>query len=173
MCTSQLVEIVDSGDSSSDVDTLETPVPKRAAAELKPIHMSTSTLVPSTIKTSTKKLAALKIAPNPHPVKGIKSEASDSQLYSPVAASPSAEIPAFARPGWKTAFLPTAYAKLGSSTNPFQAFSKGPHVVKDLQALVDAVYEGSGYKLVWPEEMATRVRPLHHFSLSMMFTPPE
>lgn len=77
-------------------------------------------------------------------------------------------MPHFARPGWKTAFLPTAYAKLGSSTNPFQAFTKGPHVVKDLQVLVDLVYGDSGHKLVWPEEMATRVRFLHRVLFTML-----
>lgn len=140
-CTPKLVKIVDPSDSSSDIEVLETPLLKQEAAKLKCYQKTalTPTLKPLSIAGSTTKLAALQFR---YPVKSIKSEVSDSQLTSPAVALPSAKIPSFAHPGCKSAFLPIAYAKLGSSTNLFQAFSKGPHVVKDLQGLVDLVYEG-------------------------------
>ncbi|KAF7975706.1 hypothetical protein HWV62_8657 [Athelia sp. TMB] len=157
----ELVEIVDISDSSSDGEPAETPQPPNGAKQrLGHLKIApTPTPKSSTATSSLKKLAGLKISsgPNSHPIESIKSEGSDSwQFTSPVVASPSAEIPPFARPGWATAFLPTAYAKLGSSKNPFQAFSKGPHVIKELQALLDLIYVDSGHTLIWPEAMATR-----------------
>jgi hypothetical protein len=56
-------------------------------------------------------------------------------------------LPAFAKAKWCTSFLPTLYACLGSSSNPWELYEDGSTFLITLQTILDIVYSKSGYTI--------------------------
>ncbi|KAH9970817.1 hypothetical protein BJV74DRAFT_718903, partial [Russula compacta] len=47
---------------------------------------------------------------------------------------------------WSTSFLPTLYARLRSSSNPWKPYEDGSSMLDMIQGILDMVYPNSGYR---------------------------
>ena len=140
----QLVVVISDGDDSHDDNSHVT------GSHIKPnvIYRRTNAAgKPGVAKSASAPSAPSKAKTRPLKV---KSEASFSAAPA-IRAQPSSSsleadgIPMFARAKWRTEFLSTLYARLGSASNPWQLYEKGSSMVETLQDIVDMVYPKSGY----------------------------
>ncbi|KAF8488710.1 hypothetical protein F5888DRAFT_1809460 [Russula emetica] len=68
-------------------------------------------------------------------------------------------LPEFARTNWSTHFLPTLYDCLGCSHDPFVI---GSDIVKPIQAVVNAAYPGSGYRVLANDRLVVMAKGRLH-----------
>ncbi|EDR13186.1 uncharacterized protein LACBIDRAFT_322667 [Laccaria bicolor S238N-H82] len=82
-------------------------------------------------------------------------ELSDIVYSSPMVISSDSfkELPHFVQAEWTTCFLPTLYHCLFASEDPFSLFSKGPNLVNTIQKVLNLIFPGHNYKVVWGSKL--------------------
>jgi hypothetical protein len=117
----------------------------QAAAKPPKAKKSTTTAKPKAPKVSKVKA---------QPEKTAKATKATTDVLVSTSASDILTLPEFARATWSTHFLPTLYDCLGCSRDPFVINSD---IIKPIQAVVNAAYPGSGYRVVINDRLITMV----------------
>lgn len=66
-------------------------------------------------------------------------------------------LPAFARTGWVSRFLPTLFHRFGCSKEPWKMFTKGDEMLLIIQEVINAVYPDNTYRAKWGDQICTAV----------------
>ena len=138
-----MVKIVDSEEEVEDVIT-PNPTWAKAIAPRSPVKVPTA---PKPPKAKAKTTTA---GDNKQDSKNIKVEAKKRS-------SSSSDIPQLMQSGWSSSFLPTLYDSLGNSEKPFDHFCKGPEIIAKIQAAIEAVWAGTGYRVTWSNDVCLKV----------------
>ncbi|KAF8488593.1 hypothetical protein F5888DRAFT_1809552 [Russula emetica] len=120
----------------------------------------TKPLVKGAKKSTTADSKALKVSKGKtQPEKTVKATKATKEV--PVANPPFdiSTLPEFARTNWSTHFLPTLYDCLGCSHDPFVI---GSDIVKPIQAVVNAAYPGSGYRVLANDRLVVMAKGRLH-----------
>lgn len=131
---------------------LKVTAPKDYATPSKPAQQITK--APKSKKPSTSHTDVSKRESSPEP--------SDIVCSSPMVVSSHSlkELPHFVQAEWTTRFLPTLYHCLFASEDPFSLFSKGPDLVNTVQKVLNLIYPGHNYKVVWGSKLCQLVRSM-------------
>ncbi|KAF8480609.1 hypothetical protein F5888DRAFT_1825718 [Russula emetica] len=139
----QFVHIDNNSDSDSESEDAPTKPPAKGAK-----------------KSTTADSKALKVSKGKtQPEKTVKATKATKEV--PVANPPFdiSTLPEFARTNWSTHFLPTLYDCLGCSHDPFVI---GSDIVKPIQAVVNAAYPGSGYRVLANDRLVVMAKGRLH-----------
>lgn len=137
----QMVHIVDSEEEVEEAVALD---PIRAEAKLPRAKSKPATLTTQKQRTTKPKVKQETQA-------NVKTAVIDARSIS------NSAFPNFARAAWANAYLPTLYHSLGCSEKPFEHYSKGPEIIKKLQAAIDVVWPGTDYRVHWGSEFCSKV----------------
>lgn len=126
-------------------DLLNVTAPKDYATPSKAAQQMPK--APKPVKSSTSRTNVLRRESSPEP--------SEIVYSSPIVISSDSlkELPQFVQAEWTTRFLPTLYHCLFASDDPFSLFSKGPDLVNTVQKVLNLVYPGTKYKVVWGSKL--------------------
>lgn len=142
----QVVEIIDSSSEPEEI----TPTPSR------PNHHPPSK---RTVQlTSASHRQAIKKENKPKVEHAIPLTLSQTVHRSSPTSDEITNIPAFARIGWQTVFLPTLYDRMGSSDQPFSKFNKDARIVPVLQEVLNLSFPGTDYEVKWCDKICSQVR---------------